>query len=216
MIDSFLSAARGFGAIAGFMVACYLGAACAGHVLIRLLGHTRFARSRLQPMPPARQMLGELRGSVLAILLVALLLTAAWLMGGAQLNAVYFSVATHGWVYLAGSVVIVATVHDGYACLTRHVLPRAPLFEHLRRRRPAQVNPTMLAAWALDPAEVLLGAAWCLPLASVLPLHPLAVAAYVALLSMRNALCHLGYAYCQSPPGGATGTARATALSLRA
>jgi lathosterol oxidase len=196
MIDIAFETLSMFGVIAGLFMAAYLLAAAAGYGLIRLLAGTRFARRRLQAHPGAEQMWRELGCSSVTILIVSLLLTAACHDGGGgRWSQMYFNVADHGWSYLAGSVVVIGTVHDCYVWLLRQALGRSAVLRRLHRRWRGDPNPTLFASFAAHPMHALIGAAWCVPLAFTLPLHPIALGVYIILLSLRNAISHLGYAY---------------------
>ena len=159
------------------------------------LGRERFARRRLQSRGRAAQVGRELMWSTSSILIIAGLLTMSWRIAEADWSVAYFDLARYGWSYLGASVAIMALVHDTYYYWAHRFMHHPLVFRHVHKLHHTFTNPTPFASYAFHPLEAVVEVAWFAPLAFVLPLHPLAVAIYIVLLTVFNVISHLGYEF---------------------
>ncbi len=105
----------------------------------------------------------------------------------------YADVQEFGVAYLVGSVLLMLFLHDSYFYWMHRLMhhPRIYRLVHLTHHR--SVNPSPWAAYAFHPLEAVLEAG-IMPLALFLvPLHPIALIAFITLMLWFNVYGHLGY-----------------------
>ena len=184
-----------FAAISLFFLAVYALCAGSAYLLVWTLGRERFAAQRIQKRPRPAQVKREIFWSVVSILILSSLLTITWLTAQAGWSLGYFEVSQYGWTYLAASVAIMAVVHDTYYYWAHRFMHHPKVFRHVHKLHHTFTNPTPFASYAFHPLEAVVEVAWYAPLAFVLPVHPLAVAAYIVVLTVLNVISHLGYEF---------------------
>lgn len=184
-----------FAQISGFFLAVFLAIAGGAYVCVWQLGRKRFAERRIQDHPRAAQVGRELFWSTISILIISVLLTGTWLTAEAGWSRGYFDVAEHGWAYLVASVAIMAVVHDTYYYWAHRAMHHRLVFRHVHKLHHTFTNPTPFASYAFHPLEAIVEVAWYAPVAFVLPVHPVAVAAYIVVLTVFNVISHLGYEF---------------------
>ena len=190
-----MSALMLFCAISLFFLAVY--ALCAGgaYLLVWILGRERYAAQRIQQRPRPPQLQREIFWSVVSILILSSLLTITWLTAEAGWSLGYFDIGQYGWTYLAVSVAVMAVVHDTYYYWAHRFMHHPKVFRHVHKLHHTFTNPTPFASYAFHPLEAVVEVAWYAPLAFVLPVHPVAVAAYIVVLTVLNVISHLGYEF---------------------
>jgi lathosterol oxidase len=184
-----------FFSIAGFFYAVFLLFAGGAYMGVWWLGRERFARRRIQQRPRAAQVGRELLCSTTSILIISALLTFTWRCAEADISLGYFDVERYGWGYLWASVALMAVVHDSYYYWAHRFMHNPLVFRHVHKLHHTFTNPTPFASYAFHPLEAVVEVAWFAPLAFLLPVHPIAVAAYIVLLTVFNVISHLGYEF---------------------
>jgi Delta7-sterol 5-desaturase len=181
--------------IFGFFYSVFLLVAGGAYASVWWLGRERFRTRRIQARPRAAQAMRELFWSTVSIAIISLLLTCTWLIAEAGYSLGYFDVAQYGWGYLAASVAIMALIHDTYYYWTHRLMHHRLLFKRVHKLHHSFSNPTPFASYAFHPYEAVIEVAWYAPVAFLLPVHPMAVAAYIVLLTGFNVISHLGYEF---------------------
>ncbi|TNE69711.1 MAG: fatty acid hydroxylase family protein [Bacteroidetes bacterium] len=120
----------------------------------------------------------------------------AALMLGTPLRAytlLYTDVAEYGVPYLILSVVLVIVLHDTYFYWMHRLMHHPKLYRYIHLVHHKSVNPSPWAAYSFHPVEAVIEAG-ILPLVLFLmPLHPIAIMAFVTIMLWFNVYGHLGY-----------------------
>ena len=188
-------AAMLFTGIALFFAVHFALIAGGAYGLVWRFGRARFAYRRIQQRPRIAQIGRELYWSTISMLIFSALLTLSWCLSQAGWGRVYFSVAERGWAYLVFSIAAMGVVHDSYYYWAHRLMHHPRVFRHVHKLHHTFTNPTPFASYAFHPLEAVVEVAWFAPLAFVMPLHPIAVGAYIVLLTVLNVISHLGYEF---------------------
>jgi sterol desaturase/sphingolipid hydroxylase (fatty acid hydroxylase superfamily) len=198
-VMTFASIAERFGSIFVFFYIVFLCTAGGAYWIVWGRGQARFAHRRIQAQPRSAQPWRELFWSTLSIMILSALLTFTWFAAKAGWSLGYFEVERYGVVYLVVSVFVLAFLHDSYYYWAHRLMHHRRLFRYVHKLHHGFTNPTPFASYAFHPFEAMIEVAWFAPVAFVLPVHPVAVAAYIVLLTVLNVISHLGYEF--YPPG---------------
>jgi Delta7-sterol 5-desaturase len=195
MASSFITVTELFSTIFAFFFTVFLSLAGGAYWLVWVRGHASLTHRRIQVRPRPAQPWRELYWSTLSILILSALLTFTWIAAKSGWSKGYFDVSRYGWGYLAASVLMLAVLHDSYYYWAHRAMHHRCLFRHVHRLHHSFTNPTPFASYAFHPLEAMIEVAWFAPVAFLLPVHPLAVAIYVIILTLLNVVSHLGYEF---------------------
>ena len=112
---------------------------------------------------------------------------------GAGMTRIYHHVSGRGWVYLLGSLVLMALVHDAYFYWTHRLLHWRPLYRRIHHVHHRSTSPTPWAAYAFHPLEALVQAGVYVVIVFLVPAHPLALGLFLLYMIVRNVMGHLGF-----------------------
>ncbi len=107
----------------------------------------------------------------------------------------YWPIRAHGWGWFWGSVVAAVFLHDTYFYWTHRLMHHPRLFPWFHRVHHLSRNPTPWAAYAFDPLEAVVQAAIFPLTVLVMPMHPLAFAAFMSWQIGNNVLGHAGFEF---------------------
>ena len=156
-------------------------------------GSASFRRIRTtEHLKPPRP-LSELAWSTFSIFLISLMLGGVHQATERGWTSIYYDLSVADIWYLPVSIVAMALVHDCYQYWAHRALHSPRLFRNVHRLHHSFNNPTPWACYAFHPVEAVILVGWFLPLCMLLPLHPAAVALYVAFLTTMNVVAHLGF-----------------------
>ncbi len=158
-------------------------------------GAERFAHRRIQSFQREARPWRELYWSTVSIAIISSLLAVVVQLSHLGYTQMYFELSAQDWWYLPLSVGVMVVVHDTYYYWAHRIMHRDGVFQLVHRLHHTFDNPTPFASYAFHPLEAIVEVAWFLPLALLLPLHPLAVAAYIVVLTALNVVSHLGYEF---------------------
>lgn len=175
--------------------ALYLLAAGGAYWVVWHKGRATYATRRLPAGPGQAQPWNELRWSTWSIVIFAAVLTLTWQATGAGWGRGYGDIRRYGTGYLVASIPLLGLLHRGYYKCAHRAMHHRWLFRYVHKLHHGFTNPTPFAAYAFHPLEAVVEVAWCVPAAFVLPLHPLAVAIYIAVVTTVNVISHLGYEF---------------------
>lgn len=163
-----------------------------------LLGYVFFPRrwwrrKIIGRMPGSAEVWREIRYSALTLLifgLVGALTVEAWRHGYTR---IYRRIDEHGWTWFATSILLCIILHDTYFYWTHRLMHHRRLFRWFHRAHHLSTNPSPWASYAFSPLEAVVQAA-IFPLAiTLIPMHPLAFAAFMVWQIGFNVLGHTGY-----------------------
>lgn len=151
------------------------------------------AHRRIQPRRPSRRALTrEIRYSILTTFIFAGVGYAVFLMNSRGLVEVYTDVDRYGWPYWFASIAIAIVLHDTYFYWTHRAMHHPWLFRRFHRVHHLSTSPSPFAAYSFAPAEAVVEAAVVPVVLLVIPLHPLAMFAWLVYMIVENVIGHLG------------------------
>lgn len=110
-----------------------------------------------------------------------------------QHTRLYADVSEYGVAYLVGSVVFIVFLHDTYFYWMHRLMHHPGLYRHIHLVHHKSVNPSPWAAYAFHPLEALLEAGILPVILFLIPVHPIALFAFITLMLWFNVYGHLGY-----------------------
>ena len=171
----------------------YVVAAGAAFLVFWVLGRERW-RHRLLPRDyaGARQIRREIAYS--ASTAVVFSLVGVGILYGARAGVfhLYPTIAERGLGWLAVTVVVLVVGQDTYFYWTHRAMHHPWLFRRVHLAHHRSHEPSPWAAYAFSPAEALVHAAYVPLVMLVMPVHHLAVFAFLLFMILRNVLGHLG------------------------
>jgi Delta7-sterol 5-desaturase len=106
---------------------------------------------------------------------------------------IYTEISTYGWGYFWASVVLALVIHDTYFYWTHRLMHHPKLFKVFHRTHHKSVNPSPWASFSFSPLEAVVEGGIILVIAVLMPIHPLAIVAFLFLMTVYNVYGHLGY-----------------------
>ena len=167
----------------------------AGSVALILFGLFRkFSESRRIQQRRAKpaDVKRELRYSLQTIAVyatVALFSVEAIERGSTKL---YLDSEAHGIWYLLLSVPLLLILHDTYFYWIHRLMHHPLLFRRIHRTHHLSVTPTIWAAYSFSIGEAFLMTIFVPLVILVLPIHPIALFTFLAIMILRNAMGHSG------------------------
>lgn len=161
---------------------------------IVMRGRKTWAHRRIRnKTPTTTQMKREIRVSVVTVLIFSLNGFGVFLGAQIGIYQIYDNFALYGLGYFAFSLILVTLAHDTYFYWAHRLMHVPRLFPWFHRTHHKSHNPTPWTAYAFDPLEAMVQAAF-LPLFLLFaPLHGLAIFIFLVHMILRNVLGHLGY-----------------------
>jgi sterol desaturase/sphingolipid hydroxylase (fatty acid hydroxylase superfamily) len=167
----------------------------------------KLLRRRLQPrriqrtFPTRRRMLAEVLWSLSTFVVFSLVGVTLMEMSRAGWTRMYPSIDDHGWGYWAVSIALMLVLHDAYFYWTHRFMHLPGVFRRVHRVHHLSFNPSPWAAFSFHPLEAVIEAGVVLVIAVIIPFHPSAMFVFLLIMTLMNALGHLGY---ELYPGGFT------------
>jgi Delta7-sterol 5-desaturase len=106
---------------------------------------------------------------------------------------IYTDIAEYGWWWFGASIIIALIIHDTYFYWTHRLMHWKPLFRVMHAVHHRSHNPSPWASFSFHPTEAVVEAGIVPLLAFILPMHPLAIAGFLLVMTIMNVLGHLGY-----------------------
>jgi sterol desaturase/sphingolipid hydroxylase (fatty acid hydroxylase superfamily) len=111
-------------------------------------------------------------------------------------TAFYLDVSERGWGYFALSIVLMLFLHDAYFYFTHRLSHQWRwLFRKVHRIHHQSVNPTPFADIMFHPVDALIHAGFVPLFVFLLPTHPVAFGLFLSLVTVVNAMGHIGYEF---------------------
>src|SRR5207237_1981530 len=104
----------------------------------------------------------------------------------------YEDFASRGWAWFVFTIALLVIVQDTYFYWTHRAMHHRWLFKHVHRVHHLSDNPSPWAAYAFSPFEALIQAAYVPLVILVLPVHELALFAFLVFMIVRNVVGHAG------------------------
>ena len=160
---------------------------------ILALGGTALARRKLQSRRASgRDIRREILASLRSALVFALLGTIVIVGDRAGWMTLYKGFDQAGALYLVVSLAAMLVVHDAYFYWTHRAMHHRRLFALFHRTHHLSRTPTPWAAYAFAVPEAVVHGAFVPLFLLVMPMHVLALFAFVAIQITRNVMGHAG------------------------
>lgn len=104
----------------------------------------------------------------------------------------YLESEDHGAWYLVLSIPLLLILHDTYFYWIHRLLHLPSLFRRIHRIHHLSVTPTVWAAYSFSVGEAFLMTIFVPLVILVLPIHPIALFTFLAIMVLRNAMGHSG------------------------
>jgi sterol desaturase/sphingolipid hydroxylase (fatty acid hydroxylase superfamily) len=142
--------------------------------------------------PSARSIGADIRLSVYASAVFALVAAAVLHLHTLELTRLYSRPDQHGWWYLAVSYLLVLFLQDGFFYATHRLCHHPALFAWMHRGHHRSSQPTPWTSFAFDWPEALLQAFFLGVIVLGLPLHPITLMAVLSTMTAWALVNHLG------------------------
>lgn len=121
---------------------------------------------------------------------IGLLLTWLTTMGYTR---IYFDFNEYRISYFIFSIVVALLMHDTYFYWAHRLMHWKPVFDRVHHAHHISTSPTPWAAFAFHPYEAVIEGMIVPIVAMTLPIHQLAILAFVTIMMLNNVIVHLGY-----------------------
>ena len=152
-----------------------------------------FLKRRIQPQAPSRkQMLSELRWTVVNYIGCSVFFYLAFRLGLIGAGRIYSEPNQYGYIWLGLSLPVLLLAGDAYYYWFHRLLHTPYFFKKIHCIHHTSTNPTALSFGTSHPLESILGQPWfILPL--IMPIHGGIFAAYIAITKAVSLYFHIGY-----------------------
>lgn len=140
-----------------------------------------------------RQFAAEFARSLRTILVFSLVGASIGFAKAQGGTAIYLEISEYGWPYLFLSFAIALVLHDAYFYWTHRLMHWRPLFKAFHLDHHRSVQPSPLAAYSFSFLETFVEAGIFPLLIFTLPMHPLAIFAWMMFMMLKNVLGHTAY-----------------------
>jgi sterol desaturase/sphingolipid hydroxylase (fatty acid hydroxylase superfamily) len=146
-----------------------------------------------QKFPKTKQLRNEIFFSFLTLLIYSGTAGTVLYLYKKGLTKIYLDVNDYGVFYLAGSILLMILLHDTYFYWTHKLMHTSKWLYRFHKIHHQSHNPTPWAAFAFHPVEALISLGIIPLIIFSIPTHPLALMAFLTLMTIYNVLVHLGY-----------------------
>jgi lathosterol oxidase len=143
--------------------------------------------------PSAAHIKREVTYSLISFLIFGLIGTGIYLMQVAGITKIYTDFREHSIGYFIFSVVVFIAAHDLYFYITHRLMHHKLLYKHVHRIHHLSTNPTPWAAFAFHPLEAVVEIGILPVMVLIMPLHPLAIIAWILYMTLMNVIGHSGF-----------------------
>ncbi|EQA44430.1 fatty acid hydroxylase family protein [Leptospira broomii serovar Hurstbridge str. 5399] len=105
----------------------------------------------------------------------------------------YDKVEDYGWGYLILSVILILTIQDFYFYWTHRLMHTRLFFKTFHKVHHDSITPSPWTAYSFSPWEALIHAMIMPIVASLFPVHTIALVIFMTFQIIRNVLGHSGY-----------------------
>lgn len=163
--------------------------------LFYVRNRSRWAQRKLQrPWPERKQIENEIRWSLRSCLVFSFMTIGVYYCAIRGWTSIYLNVSDYGWGYLVGSIFIMLVLHDAYFYFTHLLSHRVVwIFRKFHRIHHQSANPTVFADIMFHPVDAVVHAGFAPLFLFFLPVHPLAFGFFIFMVTVVNAIGHIGY-----------------------
>lgn len=174
------------------------------YVLFYVWKKQQLFRYKIQPsFPDTANVRREIGYSFLSLAIVAMMGTGLRILQQHGYSKLYSRLADHSLGYFALSVLSFIVIHDTYFYWTHRLLHCKLFYASVHRIHHLSTNPSPWAAFSFHPIEAIVQVGIVPLMAFLIPIHPLAMLAWIIYQTTMNVLGHLGFEF--FPSGFVTG-----------
>jgi sterol desaturase/sphingolipid hydroxylase (fatty acid hydroxylase superfamily) len=172
----------------------YLIIAGVAFILFYILFSKLFNRVKIQKIfPHKNDYLREILFSFSTIIIFALYALSLHSSYIKPHTRIYNHISDHSRLYFFASIFLALLIHDTYFYWTHRAMHHPRLFKLFHLTHHRSTNPSPWAAYAFNPLEAVVEGGVILVIAFIIPIHPLAIAAFIITMLVYNVYGHLGY-----------------------
>lgn len=161
-----------------------------------VLGKKIFTRFKIQQKyPVSKQMLRELRYSLLSLVIFALNGVFVFTCYRHGYTRMYMNLHAHSWGYFIFSVLVFIVAHDFYFYWTHRFMHWKKIYPYVHKIHHLSHDPTPWAAYAFHPFEAIIQAGIFPILVFIVPVHPLAILVWGLYQAGLNVMGHSGFEF---------------------
>jgi len=154
----------------------------------------RNEKFRIQHRRPTReQIVREVKLSVLSMVIFSAMAVVLYEFYKAGWTSIYWRFREYGWLYLPVSVFLCMVIHDTYFYWTHRFMHWRPVFKYTHVGHHRSISPTPWAIYAFQPAEAAIQFLGIMGIVMFLPLHPVALLAFLWADTQMNTAGHTGF-----------------------
>ena len=154
----------------------------------------QFSNQHIQKRyPTARSIRHEIKWSLIAISLFALLTLLLYQAVVDGYTKMYFTVSERGWLYLVGSAFLSIVLYDTYYYWMHRFMHLKKVFPYVHKVHHRSHTPSPWSILAFSPLEAVLEFLIYPLLLFLLPMHPLSIGFFVLYNIVLNTGGHIGF-----------------------
>ena len=146
-----------------------------------------------QKFPANKQILREIGYSALTIAIFSTVGTLIFILRKHGYTKIYTHFGDHSVAYFIFSIILFIVMHDTYFYWSHRLMHWKKIYKYVHKVHHLSLDPTPWAAFAFHPLEALAEIGILPIMVFLVPLHPLAILAWVLYQSGMNMLGHLGF-----------------------
>jgi lathosterol oxidase len=146
-----------------------------------------------QRRPASSEVWREVRMSLVSVFIFAVMATALFQFYKAGRTSIYWRLRDYPLWYLPVSVFLCMVIHDTYFYWTHRFMHWRPVFKYFHLGHHRSLTPTPWAIYAFQPLEAITQFLVIALLVLFIPLHPLALLAFLWYDTEVNTAGHTGY-----------------------
>ena len=146
-----------------------------------------------QKFPENKHIFREIGYSFLTIAIFSTVGTLIFILRKHGYTKIYTNFSDHSVAYFIFSVVLFIVMHDTYFYWSHRLMHWKKIYKYVHKVHHLSLDPTPWAAFAFHPLEALAEIGILPIMVFLVPLHPLAILAWVLYQSGMNMLGHLGF-----------------------
>ena len=135
----------------------------------------------------------EIRMSLATVSIFALMSAGLFELYKAGHTSVYWNLHDYPLVYLPISFLAALFIHDTYFYWTHRFMHTRPVFKYIHVGHHRSISPTPWATFAFQPLEAVIQFCGIVGLVLFLPMHPIALLAFLWYDTMVNTAGHTGF-----------------------
>lgn len=154
----------------------------------------KWSRRKIQPGDVDRRVVrAEFAWSIVSLFIFSFVALGVFFLFHHGHTRIYANIDDYGWGYLVLSVVLMILVHDTYFYWIHRLMHWGPLYRSVHSVHHRFTNPTPWCSFAFHPVEAILEVGIVPLVVLLMPAHPLAISAFLLIMTMINVMGHLGF-----------------------